>query len=272
MINIFLREVEKVGYGNSVAVYKLPDKDESETRRVVRVPHDLQKDKEEIRHLGELINYIGDSFLPNPQQEEFLIDGVKREIVTCNEVSTKYNSTRPSLENFIRHLDKLPSLDDKLDYLTQLRKFVISCKFFFWETGSLPDLIGMGNIVPYDNGIMLLDFNNVSFEHELSDIGDGIKIPLDDNGNPIFDRSLHLLYQIEKYLLSYSQNNFSTQSFTRYYAKTHNLKPDAILLLKEYICVPRDNLKKDPFYGALRFKKRREAVRRIIGQLDHVHI
>lgn len=70
--------------------------------------------------------------------------------------------------------------------------FIERIKQMIFETGHVPDLAGIGNIVMSSAGeIKLVDINNIS------KVAYGSKIPLDDRGYPVCDKSIEALYLLE---------------------------------------------------------------------------
>ncbi len=74
--------------------------------------------------------------------------------------------------------------------------FIEKVKKMFYETGHIPDLAGVGNLIMGGSGIIkLVDINNIckaSYESTLQ---------LDDRGYPVFDKSVEALCLLEKKLL-----------------------------------------------------------------------
>lgn len=257
--------------GSRVRVHdiKLSEQVSDQVAKIVRVPKDPDSDGCEITAYHLLRNHF-DRFLPNAEILSVSIEDSIRTLLICDKIETQYsNSSSLSGGVFLKHLNELPDLQDKVKFLANLREFVDSCKEFFKRCASLPDLIGRGNLVCKGSDLYLLDFNNLSFKttNEGSD-KDNIHVPLDEKGYPIFDLSLRLLYHLEKKLLTYNGRNLSSQEFNTSFRQQHSNKDQLPEELK-HILVDRETLKKDPFYGAVRFKERREKAQRIwekIGQ------
>jgi len=266
-----LEDLEIIGYGSRVTVYRLPPEVMSQYgKSVVRVPNDVNKDDQEVSELELLSIHLDDTFFPSPSVEEIEYEGEVRRLILCDEVSSPSTVKRPSKWTFMKHLDEsLVEVDDKVSFLMNMRLFVDQCKSFYYNHSSLPDLVGRGNVIPFQTGVYLLDFNNAGFEREQFQEGSNIHVPVDDQGIPIFDLSLHFLYHMEKYLLSYTGNNFSTPSFNRLGYVKSGMQEESFRDLG--IFVSRDDLGKDSFYGALRFQARREEVQRIMSAGSIIH-
>ncbi len=77
----------------------------------------------------------------------------------------------------------------------QLKEFIHRIKKMVIDSGYIPDLAGVGNILLTVNGdIMLVDINNIS-KVFFTD-----QICLDDRGYPVCDKSVQALYLLEKKL------------------------------------------------------------------------
>lgn len=75
------------------------------------------------------------------------------------------------------------------------RRFVRSVKSLIRETGYIPDLAGIGNLLVTRKGrLVLVDINNICPIAVCPDI------LLDDKGYPVCDKSIEVLYLLEKHL------------------------------------------------------------------------
>ncbi len=71
-------------------------------------------------------------------------------------------------------------------------EFIDRIKEMVLQTGYVPDLAGIGNLVVTAPGdIKLVDINNISR------VGSDAQIPLDDRGYPVADKSIEALYLLE---------------------------------------------------------------------------
>lgn len=267
-----------IGRGTRVGAWLFYDRDNG--ARVARVPHDLSELTSEIRQFKSLKSYLKENLPGNPRLEVVDFQGRQIEVVTCNMIAGDLLSIDTSISKYVKSLN----LDEKLEFIESSRKFVSGCKELYYNLELLPDLVGPGNIGAANNKLYLLDLNNLSrdvastlkgninqidkslfkdvpfvtecktsyfrviltkgaaeivkendylefkeksgvehynFRIDVSMTSASrnlIFLPVDSNGLPIFDRSLYRLYQIEKYL------GISTKA----------------------------ELKKDPFYGAIR--------------------
>lgn len=255
-----LPESAKLRAGDRVTVYRLPD---AFLQEILRVPHDVADDAREIAHVQTLASHFDARFLPSPRVRAYDWGGCRRNLVVCEEVPTRRIADIPTSQGFAAHLDtECRSIDEKIAYVCSLRKFVDLCKRFYEETDALPDLAGRGNVVPFEDRVVILDFNNISFGREQVNSAKGVYVPVDDRGIPIFDLSLNLLYGIEKRVLSYVDTNVSTPGFTRVCGK--EMTSQDMVALGPFVA--REALIHDAFYGALRHKERREMVDALMHQ------
>lgn len=80
-------------------------------------------------------------------------------------------------------------------------RFVKRIKIMVWQTGYLPDLAGIGNLVISKTGeIKLVDINNIS--HVVFDD----RIRIDDRGYPVCDKSIEALSLIEEKVIGRTPN------------------------------------------------------------------
>ena len=89
-------------------------------------------------------------------------------------------------------------------------RFVDRVKKMVWQTGYLPDLAGIGNMVISKTGeIKLVDINNIS--HVVFDN----RIRMDDRGYPVCDKSIEALSLIEEKVIGRTPNRseFLYQTF-----------------------------------------------------------
>ncbi|QQR55306.1 hypothetical protein IPG41_01990 [Candidatus Peregrinibacteria bacterium] len=252
-----------IAEGTRVRVHRLQGHD-GLNGRILRVPRDPERDHHETVQMELLKGGPLTSFLPDPETVRARIGDRVRNLVTSLEVTSSLHRVVPSAESFAYELQAKGDIDAQIHYLQQLRGFVDACKNTYKQSCILPDLIGRGNVVSDSNGIWLLDFNNISGQWT---VGPEIQVPLDDQGLPIFDMGLQLLHSIEKKLLTQRGTNLSTEAFNRKYSQER--RPQRTELPKELLetLVSADDLKKDPFYGALRFRKRRQKVQSILDKM-----
>lgn len=261
-----LENITRVGKGSRVSVYVFPEKlaDTPDKMRVLRVPYDQERhsDNAEFFDFQEIRMFLNESFFPDPQIHKIELDGRKRRLISCSLIISPYLQTIPKAKIFGEHLDNnLPNYSDKLLFLRNLRQFVEECKnAYYWRAG-LPDLRGKGNVIPHETSVLLLDFNNISSDIGKIVEGGEIHVPLDTRGIPVFDLSLMFLYDLEKRILSFASNNFSTQSFARV-TKAEGVSPS--YLHSTNIFRDRTNLVDEPFYGALKVRGRRDAVKNFV--------
>lgn len=249
--------------GSRVRVHdiKLPVSDTSnQVGKIVRIPKDAENDGCEITAYHLLRQYFND-FMPNAEILSVSIGDSIRNLLVCDKIETNPMNLSSLSNGFVIHLSQLPTMEEKIKFLTNLRHFVDTCKNFFAECASLPDLIGKGNVVCKGSDIYLLDFNNLSFKtpNDIFD-NDNIHVPLDEKGYPIFDLSLRFLYRIERDLLSYNDasKKMSPKVFNSLFPNKNENTTDLMTSDLGSVMRTYESLKKDPFYGAVRHRLRRE--------------
>lgn len=254
-----VRDIEvgsEIGRGTRVKIYS--SRVDKEREGALRVPHDLKKDGMEIANLRLLEQYLAE-FLPNPEVMQVAIGDSIRNLIFCERIYSPFLTSVPKAQFFRAHFDSLPNVEAKARFLHKLRRFVDQCKRLFYDTSSLPDLVGKGNLISQGTDIYLLDFNNTTFDRHFS-VGGDIRVPLDDRGDPVFDLSLHLLYHLEKELLSSRANSPASGRLPALAPADKAQAP----------FVDFGRLKQEPFYGALRFRARREKVKEIMREVGCV--
>lgn len=249
-----------VAEGSRIRVHRLRGMEDLEGR-VVRIPKDAQKDPSELVQMQLLKRTPLAEFLPSPEVVRLQVGDEVRALVASLEINSRMQQELPSAGGFRIHLGTQKDLEAKIGFLARVRAFVEACKATYWGSQILPDLVGKGNIVSEKEGVWLLDFNNISGKWK---IGGEVEVPLDDQGLPIFDMGLRLMHSIEKTLLSNRGGNFSTESFNREFRRERVVQGQVFPEELKPILVSKEDLKKDPFYGALRFGARREEVKRIL--------
>lgn len=256
-------ESKPLAQGSRVHVHRLHGHSKLDGR-VLRIPREPFQDSQEVRQMEMLRQGPLAAFLPDPEVIRAKIGGQVRNLVTSLEVRSPLCRVEPNAGSFAYELQTRGPVDAQILYLEQMRKFIDACKNAYWQFKMLPDLIGKGNLVSDRNGIWLLDFNNISGQWT---IGPEVQVPLDDQGLPIFDMGLQLLHRIEKRLLTRRGNNFSTEAFNRAYRQERKVEGNEIPREFEGTLVDKDQLKVDPFYGALRFGARRQKVAAILDRI-----
>ena len=89
--------------------------------------------------------------------------------------------------------------DLTLAAVENIRDFTRRIRHLVSQTGYIPDLAGVGNLIlTPDGGIKLVDINNIVALQQ------GEQIPLDDKGYPACDVSVQVLFLIEQHLLESS--------------------------------------------------------------------
>lgn len=255
---LYLDQLEQIGEGSRVAIYLLPGSSLDE--RILRIPHDPLKDGEEIKNLSLLEKYLTPNFFPNPVRERYIIDGYQRMLISSDRLYAKYSSSFTNHKRFMKHFEDLEGMN-KIDFLVNLHQFISQCKNMYYKSGFLPDIVGRGNFIPYESSQVILDYNNADFERNEIEVAGEIHIPTDDRGVPIFDLALRILYNLEKGLLTYGGNNFSTAEFNRWAQTEAGFTPDSLHRMGIFKLF--EDLKTEQFYGAVRYKARREAAEKL---------
>jgi len=177
--------------------------------RIFRTKFKSLKDaEEELRRIKIIANYLAPDYLAKP--EEFLVNyirGGKYEILLCGlQEYVKGEIIEPwghlDDNHFISMLGDM-GIDDSAMIISQwsrkvrknVENFVSKIKQMIMETNHVPDLAGVGNLLFTKSGdIKLVDINNissVSFDHT---------IKLDDRGYPVCDKSIEVLFLLERKL------------------------------------------------------------------------
>lgn len=101
--------------------------------------------------------------------------------------------------------------------LENLASFVNSTKDVIMNTGAIPDLAGVGNLIMTPLGMVkLVDINNISklpMDHH---------IPVDDKGYPVSDKSVQALFQIETRILGRLKG--TTNTLYRFFLDPQRMK------------------------------------------------
>ena len=196
--------------------------------RIFRTQFDrLENALEEIKKVKIIGEYLEASFYAGSL--EFLVDyqvSGKKDILLCGlqeyvnglliEPWGIINATRlaQDLVNYgITHEKKLKNdifkhLENKIQKNTET--FINKIKRLIIETGYIPDLAGEGNLMLTKNGtIKLVDINNVS------KVTYGKDIKIDNKGYPVIDKSIEVLWLLEKNLTSHipDMNSHLYQTF-----------------------------------------------------------
>lgn len=251
-----------IASGSRVFVHRLRGQNGLEGR-VLRVPRDSTRDPVEVIQMELLKMGPLSNFLPAPEMVRAEIGGQVRRLVSSVEVASPLCRQEPSAVAFSCELQEQEGVEEGISYLRQMRKFIDACKKSYWDRRMLPDLVGKGNVVTDKNGVWLLDFNNISGEWA---VGEEVRVPLDDQGLPIFDMWLSFMHSVEKRLLTSRGSNFSTESFNKTYRRERVVYGVDLPEELQGVLVSADALKRDPFYGALRFQARREKVNTILDR------
>ena len=101
--------------------------------------------------------------------------------------------------------------------LDNLASFINCIKNMIMNTGAIPDLAGVGNLIITPLGIVkLVDINNISklsMTHH---------IPIDDKGYPVSDKSIQALFQIETRILGRPRD--ATDTLYRFFLDRQRMK------------------------------------------------
>ena len=170
--------------------------------------HCLEEALLEVKRVKLVEKYLAPDFIA--QSEEFLVHyalGQKLELLLCGlQVYVKGQAldpwspvtTLPFKDLLLRMLSHSNVKDYDLESLAckaklQMEEFIERIKKMIIDSGHIPDLAGVGNILLTPSGqTVLVDINNIS-KIVLSN-----KIYLDDRGYPVCDKSIQALYFLEK--------------------------------------------------------------------------
>jgi hypothetical protein len=211
------REVKKESEGILVdGVRRYPRAEPLKMLRIFRRKfHSLFDAEEELKRVKIIQGYLGPEYVA--RSEEFLVDYVTRghnEILLCGlQEYVKGEVLEPWTHLEKNYLDSLlsdmgsgqrpesmMSAGQWIDDVRQKAKgFVVKLKKMIVEAGYVPDLAGVGNLILSPSGyIKLVDINNIS-TFSLND-----PIRLDDRGYPVCDKSVRVMWLLEKKLLDQS--------------------------------------------------------------------
>ncbi len=173
--------------------------------RIFRTKFASLKDAEqEIERVKMVQHYLSPEFVA--RSEEFLVDYRKdnaSEILLCGlqafvegEILDPWTpAERHPIEGLLRRINQgvspTPYLVEKA--IRNILEFVARIKAMVQGGGHVPDLAGVGNLLLTRKGdVMLVDINNISrirFDE---------RVPLDDRGYPVCDKSIQALFLLEK--------------------------------------------------------------------------
>ncbi len=161
----------------------------------------------EIKKYRILLKFLGPGLIA--KSDEFIVDYTgtgTNQIVLCGlqeyiegEILDPWRIFgRTYLEDLFRAA--VPETDRRRDIAkkaeNQIATFVKRTRAMIADTGYIPDLAGIGNLVlTYNGSLKLVDINNIVKIHK------GRDIPLDDKGYPSCDVSVQVLAMLEKKIL-----------------------------------------------------------------------
>jgi hypothetical protein len=166
---------------------------------------------EEIRRVKLVERYLAPDFLA--RSNEFIVEYVTaggRGILLCGlqefvggEILNPWGllSGERLLETVYDHLIQTADPSSrKSEWIqtvrTEVTRFISCVKQMIIETGHIPDLAGMGNLVIVSSGrVKLVDINNIA------QVAFTPEIDLDDKGYPVCDKSIEALAHLEVKLL-----------------------------------------------------------------------
>lgn len=186
----------------------------------------------EIEKYNLLLNFLGPELIA--LSDEFIVDYTgtgKNKIVLCG--LQEYiegqllDPWRSFTENYLHNLLKpmtvnvsqLPQLVKKARQ--NIARLVNRTKQMIMDTGYIPDLAGIGNLILLPDGrLKLVDINNITKLQFNS------KIPLDDKGYPSCDVSINVMFLLEQNIM---QKDIKTgERLYRFF-----LKPERARLVKD---------------------------------------
>ena len=185
-------------------------------KKILRIFRTKFESTEQI--FDEITKYkIIEQYLPQDaysKSSEFIVDYIRegnRDVILCGlqdfidgKVLNPWDLFQKKyLENLFSSMQqegRKPSKMTSDQFIGRLRKqastFIKSLKKMMLETGYLPDLAGIGNlIITFSGNIKLVDINNIT------KVSFGPEIRLDDKGYPVCDKSIEALSIMEQMLL-----------------------------------------------------------------------
>ncbi|MBW1744663.1 MAG: hypothetical protein JRJ47_14745 [Deltaproteobacteria bacterium] len=211
------REVEKESHGVTVdGVRRYPRAEPLKMLRIFKRRFlSLLEAEDELRRVKIIQAYLGSDYVA--RSEEFLVDYVRpghKEILLCGlqeyvkgevlepwtHLEKNYLESLLTDMEFGQRRESMMSAEQWIEDARQKAKgFVVKLKKMIVEAGYVPDLAGVGNLILSPSGhIKLVDINNIS---KFSFNG---PIPLDDRGYPVCDKSIRVMWLLEKKLLDQS--------------------------------------------------------------------
>lgn len=168
----------------------------------------LQEAEEELKRVKFLQSYLSPDHVA--RSEEFLVDygrDKNRDCLLCGlQEYVKGEILEPWGQLNVNDLasrffdmsnaKKDGTLTNSVQWIKGVRHkaglFIAKLKKLITETGHVPDLAGVGNLILAPSGhIKLVDINNIS---KISFCG---PIPLDDRGYPVCDKSMRVIWHLE---------------------------------------------------------------------------
>ena len=169
----------------------------------------LREAEEELSRFKIIETYLAP--LHMARSNEFLVDFTgkgQRELLLCGlqeymegETINPWNRLDDKeLGSLKERMSDPESPESQKEWIANVRAsaegFVRRLKQLISKAGYVPDLAGSGNLILTPSGLIkLVDINNISR------ISSGSRIPLDDRGYPVCDKSVEALFMLEKNLL-----------------------------------------------------------------------
>jgi len=162
------------------------------------------------RHYAMSFEFIAD-YLQNGRKK-ILLCGLQ-DYVPGEAVDPWHENTGLKIENhMLRSQTGTPA-----NALQNLHSFVHSIKKMVQASGMIPDLAGVGNlIITPGGGIKLVDINNIS------KLGMETRVPIDDKGYPVSDKSIQALFQLENKILERPKT--ATDALYRFFLDPQRMK------------------------------------------------
>lgn len=148
----------------------------------------------DLQSLPALKQYLG-RFLPDPQVIQALVNGKVENMISIQNIGTDGRGKTP------RSL--LEGKKEKGVTLADIDEFVEGCRQLQAQGSVLPDLAGVGNLGTWNDRPLLLELSTGYNRREEATNARGrvIRVPVNEEGVPVWDESLSVLGWIQTALL-----------------------------------------------------------------------
>ena len=176
----------------------------------------------------EIDNYkLVQQYLPESHyaiSSEFMVDYIRenqKTILLCGiQEYVPGEALDPWHENALLKFEsvfhKFPK--EVLETATQnLASFIDGIKQMVGQSGFIPDLAGVGNLILTSRGeIKIVDINNIS------EVSYTAHIPVDDKGYPVSDKSIQAIFQLERQVLR--RSTVADETLYRFFLQPQRMK------------------------------------------------